>query len=546
MSDEEFLALRNKQKLSKNKKIDTEEPDYWDVVKSGIKKGLAPLVGIHEAEDLSMDDYEKAAKEKRETQKDVEEESEEIDKKIKNDVIKKALKRSAEWVASASSAPMGGSPIKTALLAAEAGAVAQGLRESGVSDLPADIGAAFVSPAGAIKKGAHYATGLNPKNIDLKLVRAAEKAGIKNLPASVASKSKRQAFLSQLAGHTPFVGDTLHKKTEKVHEGVKNFLDKIKERVGPERTQSWESAKENLYNSAQESLPKGAKHTPKALIEKLNKRREGLKSSFYSPDTMDVLKDIEALKSNHAYGDIAVPTTIHEMINAKRNLNQRWPNNPDKSVKDIRKGLAHDVGEEIKTYGREQNPEWLKRYQKADTFYSKGAKREDFEDLLGNVGGKSEKEQLHYKTLFNRLMDRKNRKLMEKEIIKDKDILNDIDVLKDLSEGMSDASKRIPNPSGTAGTSHMINSLGAVAAVAYAPVKAAKVIAGGALLGLTQSKAFVNSAIKYANAMESTPNVNTAKSLAKQFWLNSKQKYGITPLLLDNLFKESRKENEME
>lgn len=140
---------------------------------------------------------------------------------------------------------------------------------------------------------------------------------------------------------------------------------------------------------------------------------------------------------------------------------------------------------------------WLyKADQAARAHHAKGKTRESFDDLLGDVGGKTEKEQLHYKTLFNKLA--KNSDILPKV---DKATAQKIDELRELSLGISDAVKRVPNPSGTTVTQEAINFI--------------KKMGAGVAAGLTGTFVGIPSALGVAALQGTAAYISTNKKFLK-------------------------------
>lgn len=208
-------------------------------------------------------------------------------------------------------------------------------------------------------------------------------------------------------------------------------------------------------------------------------------------------------------------------------------------TKNYRKAIARAIGEEIETYGKStpEAKEWFKHYQEAQEHYGQGACRKKFDKMLGDVGGKSEEEGLHYKTLFNKLANKDNQKRLKEFILpkshEGKIMREKISDLATLSEGMANAKARLHAPSPTAQTSEaikfvkQIGTLGAVGGAALmAPVTS--IASMGVLSYLVTSKKLVNSAIKFAKKPSS--------SLARRLNHIAKEETGLALPILNDMF----------
>ena len=510
VSKEEAIAELKRRRQS-------EESSYWERAKQlghGIKSGLLSLP-VTAARNFAKGQTGSivSAPERPELLESAENELKELSTPLKNDVTGRILHHAGEF-GGASLIPIpGANALKAAKLAKQAGlgvgigATSGALQETGINPLTADI-IAGLSPVGGalIRHGGigRRLAGLGPKKINVPLAEAAKRQGI-DLPAAVLSDSAQLGLMNQVVSKTPLAGDVLNARYRESGNKIKNLLGDIKQSIGPEQDELWDVTKKALYDKELKSLPENSIIYPTDLVKKLKDMRGKMRSLSEHPDEKLIKNEIDSFLEKISSGE---PVSVRDLIQTKSSFHKRYPD-IDSGVKEYRKAIAHGIGEEIEKYGKNtpEAKQWFKQYQEAQEHYSMGARRKSFEKLLGDIGAKSENESINYKTLANRLNNRDNQKRLKQLILpkskEGENIRKRLADLSILSEGMSNAKGRIPNPSGTATTEEAISfvkKLGTLAAVGtFAPISIpAQLATMGAMSYLVSSTKLVNSAIKFA------------------------------------------------
>ena len=357
----------------------------------------------------------------------------------------KALQKGSQLLGSTEPAAIGG--------AAVTGSTIKGLEESGMdplSSIGGGIGAGIAAQAvgtALSKKPILRAAGLGPKDLKVEALNAAESQGL-DLPNWAASEAKSMKLASQLASHTPFVGDKMQKQAQTFGEA---FLEKIKqtaEKIGPERDTKVIDA---LYDRSRKFLPQDAVIQPNHVLDALTDieqqiRRKGIKSS----KTKEVLRDIADYKKILNIGEFEElkfipPTPVENLVETKQELNAiiDWDKKtdlPTKYYKDIREALVKD----IEDYGKE-NPQFLKAFNKANQHRQKVGRREAFDQKFEGKLGEA-KEGVKYASFINLATDPKKRRALQKIIGNEN--LKDFGDLVTTAKAMK-AAFNVPNPSAT-------------------------------------------------------------------------------------------------
>ena len=144
----------------------------------------------------------------------------------------KAVQKGSQLLGSTAPAAIGG--------AAVTGSAIKGLEEAGVDPLNSTgggIGAGIATQAVGTALGRKpmlRAAGLGPNDLKLESIKAAERQGL-DLPNWASSEAKSMKLASQLASHTPFVGDKMQKQAQNVGEALLEKIRQTAEKIGPEK-----------------------------------------------------------------------------------------------------------------------------------------------------------------------------------------------------------------------------------------------------------------------------------------------------------------------
>ena len=357
----------------------------------------------------------------------------------------KAVQKGSKLLGSTEPAAIGG--------AAVTGATMKGLEEAGVDPLTSTgggIGAGIATQAvgtALSKKPLLRAAGLGPNDLKRASMKAAERQGLA-LPNWASSEAKSMKLASQLASHTPFVGDKMQKQAQHFGEA---FLQKIKEtaeKIGPERDNKIIDA---LYDRSRKFLPENAVIQPNHVLDILTDIEQQIrKKGIKSPKTKEVLRDIGDYKKILNIGEFEElkfipPTPVENLVETKQELNRiiDWDKKtdlPTKYYKDIREALVKD----IEQYGKD-NPQFLKAFNKANQHRQKVGRRESFDSKFeGKLG--DAKEGVKYTSFINIATDPKRRRSLQKIIGNNN--LKDFTDLVTTAKAMK-AAFNVPNPSAT-------------------------------------------------------------------------------------------------
>jgi hypothetical protein len=230
-------------------------------------------------------------------------------------------------------------------------------------------------------------TGNSPKNINLEAVDAAASAGLE-IPNTIANESKSLAHFEQVISKAPYFGTKYAKKlnesdksyANKVQEAIKNVGEKlvdsessldignmIKETFNKVK-QSVIDEKDALYDAAIAGIPQGAKIVPTHTIKTMNKIKDSIQTLRADPAEsflLNYINDVQPLMGK------SKPIPVMLIAGSKRSLNGiiDWDKESIGAAKRL-KEIQHAYKEDLKKYGK-INPEWYKKFSKADNFYGK-------------------------------------------------------------------------------------------------------------------------------------------------------------------------------
>ena len=357
----------------------------------------------------------------------------------------KFLQKGSQLLGSTEPAAIGG--------AAVTGSTIKGLEESGMdplSSIGGGIGGGIAAQAvgtALTKKPILRAAGLGPKDLKVEAINAAERQGL-DLPNWAASDAKSLKLTSQLASHTPFVGDKMQRQARTFGEAFLENIKQTAEKIGPERDTKVIDA---LYDRSRKFLPKDAVMEPKHVFDTLGKiETEIYKKGLKSSKTKEVLKDIQEYKKALGMGEFEElkfkpPTPVENLVETKQELNAiiDWDKKtdlPTKYYKDIRGALVKDIEE----YGKE-NPSFLKAFNKANQHRQKVGRREAFDQKFEGKLGEA-KEGIKYASFIRIAEDPKQRRSLQKIIGQEN--LKAFTDLVTTAKAMK-AAFNVPNPSHT-------------------------------------------------------------------------------------------------
>lgn len=302
--------------------------------------------------------------------------------------------------------------------AGAAGATSSYLADQGAST-PESIGGALTAQLlttyGA--KKAPKLVGFNKNNINLDLATATKDLDIP-LENSLINKSKVIKLADNFLDKLPLVGKNTEKRQAIIGEKVLKELDHAYDSVlNSKELAGVENRITKLYNRAEEILPENAKIVPQRTINAIDDINSKIKTLAPSTDEKELLSTLDTITNN-----IGSDNTIHVgyLSGTKRSLNTKikW-DIQDGGVKDLLKNVQHALKEDMVEYGI-KNPEWHSFFTKADSLYSKVAKREKLEDLLTGKAVNDATGELSYnnlsKVLHNKKTSSQLQQLVEPEI----------------------------------------------------------------------------------------------------------------------------------
>ncbi len=110
-------------------------------------------------------------------------------------------------------------------------------------------------------KAAMQTLGLNPKNLKIDALEAANRLGI-DLPASGATNTKTMALANQMVGGLPIAGDVIREKVKTASLQFQKAFKDMADSVGPLKNTAVEQHVNRLYNLARDTLPQQAAIVP--------------------------------------------------------------------------------------------------------------------------------------------------------------------------------------------------------------------------------------------------------------------------------------------
>lgn len=143
-----------------------------------------------------------------------------------------------------------------------------------------------------------------------------------------------------------------------------------------------DNIKNELYADAIKLLPTKAEGMPSHLSQAINKIRKTIKTLRPSTDEMFLLKYLDDLEAGFVLGGdttkTIVPVPVEMLVGTKRSLNDiiNWDVKAS-GVRNQLKQLQHASQQDIEAYGK-TNPKWYESYKKADSFYGQRLGSEAF------------------------------------------------------------------------------------------------------------------------------------------------------------------------
>jgi hypothetical protein len=440
------------------------------------------------------------------------------------------------------------------------------LQETGVNPFAADVVASVATPSVRLptlkqafetpSKLKAKIAGVGPSKINIEAARAARDLGI-DLPATVLTDSTLTALADQTISKTPYYGNVLKNKYDQVQEKAFNNLKNVYDEIGPIRTPEVSKKINDLYNERRKALPKGSVIVPTSTAAKLAEIEESFVSDISSPGRVELKKYISKLRNKidssaelknkidpkiyKEHGSIKLPLQeyqVNKLLDAKVNINDIVKHDLKGDPLDRLMEINHAISDDLARYG-ETNPEWYKKFKKADNYFASVAKRESTEKRLRNQATMDDPTELSYATLNNTINSRDNLRLLKRDT--SPETFEKIKKLGIVSKAMVQKNRRVPNPSGTAATA------GALVLISGAVLDPSTLISGSGALGLISAasathlltdKKFLDLALTYAEE-KGKAKLSTAMKL-------NKRAKDITGYTLNSIYRASRDLNKEE
>ena len=408
------------------------------------------------------------------------------------------------------------------------GATSGVLQEGGVNPLAADLASSVVSPVQIAKKAASSAQkipfnimGLNSKGMNIPAGQAARSLGI-DLPAAALTNSTLTGLADQWISKTPFFGNVLKQKYATTENQIRNSLDNVLNKIGPEQSAETKDRINKLYELSKNSLPTDAVIKPTNLDKAIDSIK--FKSLALSPDETSVQKTLKTIKETlnpesslySPFGKINIPLQdlgVDALIDTKKSLNATIKWDTEEGVKNVLKKIQNATAKDIAEYGK-TNPEWYKEFKNADSLYGKMANRKKVETLLEPTVNAATNT-LSYNALSKALNAGKNKKTLRKL---EPETFEKIQKIGKVAQAMAIKSQNIPNPSGTAVTAA---TMGLVSSIFYNPIGTLTGSGVGSVLGagvgskLLTDKKFIDLSLKLAESPNKS-NLITTMALNKR------------------------------
>lgn len=426
---------------------------------------------------------------------------------------------------------------------AAVGGLSEGLQESGLDPITAGLGASFIAPKAQnfltkfskpslqgikdiaskqgikdlVSKAQLYPLGLSPKKFDLDLYEAAQRSGIE-LPAAAYTDSRLAHLANQVIGATPYYGDKIKAKSIAADSKIKDKLENILSKVGPENTPETEMAIRKEYAIPTESLPANADASPIFTLPESDKIIKKFKGVSLAPGAKKVNKMAEEIYRNFndpeawQHSDIKIP--VEKFITQKQQINANpgvWEGEAD--AMHIAQLLSNAANNDIGIYGL-KNPEWYKSWQKAEKFYGRAQDRKALDKILGK--GINEGTDTVSHANLSKAVHTQDKAQKIKDIIGNEEAWQEIADLGAIGRGMSRKNLSTPNPSGTT-TTALANAsgLGALYGLYNAPTSTVSSLLGANhLTNLLTDQKYIDTAAKFARNKKAQP--KTAKSSVKK------------------------------
>ena len=343
-------------------------------------------------------------------------------------------------------------------------------------------------------KAAMKTLGLNPKNLKMDAVDAAERLGI-DLPAAAATDAKLMGLANQTVAAAPVFGDSIRDKLKTASNQFQTGFKDMLEKVGPLKTELVEAEIRNNYKNAKNLLPSDANIKPTKTLEAIKDIKANLKTFSPAESEKSLLATLDDLEKGLApLGLSNIPAPVEMLVGTKKSLNETIKWDKSEGTKNLLRGVQKSLLDDIQDY-KKVNPAWGKAFDKAERSFEATAKREKLDKLLaGKIEDPTTKE-VAYIPLAKLLNDKKYAKQLEntlggQQFKKLKDFTK-------VAEAMATAEKNTPNKSGTGPFMTALAFIGSIAKGDF--ITPFKVIGGGAVLTeLLTNKRFLNLATKFA------------------------------------------------
>ncbi len=343
-------------------------------------------------------------------------------------------------------------------------------------------------------KAAMKTLGLNPKNLKMDAIDAAERLGI-DLPAAAATDAKLMGLANQTVAAAPVFGDSIRDKLKTASNQFQTGFKDMLEKVGPLKTDLVEAEIRNNYKNAKNLLPSVAAIKPTKTLEAIKDIKANLKTFSPAESEKSLLVTLNDLEKGLApLGLSNIPAPVEMLVGTKKSLNETIKWDKSEGTKNLLRGVQKSLLDDIQDY-KKVNPAWGKAFDKAERSFEATAKREKLDKLLaGKIEDPTTKE-VAYLPLAKLLNDKKYAKQLEntlggQQFKKLKDFTK-------VAEAMATAEKNTPNKSGTGPFMTALAFIGSIAKGDF--ITPFKVIGGGAVLTeLLTNKRFLNLATKFA------------------------------------------------
>jgi hypothetical protein len=385
--------------------------------------------------------------------------------------------------------------------------------------------------------------GLTPEEINLPALKATKDLGI-DLPASAFTASPIAAYSEHAIQRMPGIGNKIKETYNTANDQVKQILEDIYNKTGPERTPEIIARRNKLYEKSAAKLPKGAAIEPLQTIEMI----ESIKNQSIAPTATEkeVYKLIDELKQHlnptlesKDFGKVKLPIQpqeIERLIATKRSLNAMIKWDIDEGVRNKIRQINHTISKDIKEYGK-LDPKWYETFKKAEGFHAKIKKREKLEQLLGKSTDYGTDE-IAYNRLSKTINTPKDKKLIEKQLTPEN--FKRIEGLREIAKAIALKNKHAPNPSGTATTAAALAAASSLITNPIATTKVGLPILAVGKVGsdLLTSKKFLESALMNAEH----PNLSTFSTKS----IKDRLRQGIKDTSLGILGRKLTEENKKE